>query len=163
MTQETLFLQWTADLSSMNCWPFATYRHVRALELVHILVTVYRGPFLESPEKPLIKLQSASSVNLVFSYIVRGIKIKIKVSFLETASFWRYKEIYVTRSAPEKFRDFRETGPWKVANFPEVENQRAFSQSGQWNFTLFTISFSCMLICPKVLSKRINFRPLCEL
>ena len=35
-----------------------------------------------------------------------------KVSCLETPSFWRYKENYVTRNTPEKFRDFRETGPW---------------------------------------------------
>ena len=34
-----------------------------------------------------------------------------KVSCLETPSFWRYKENYVTRNTPEKFRDFREIGP----------------------------------------------------
>ena len=34
-----------------------------------------------------------------------------KVSCLETPSFWRYKENYVIRNTPEKFRDFRETGP----------------------------------------------------
>ena len=34
-----------------------------------------------------------------------------KVSCLETPSFWRYKENYVSRNAPEKFQDFRETGP----------------------------------------------------
>ena len=33
-----------------------------------------------------------------------------KVSCLETPLFWRYKENYVTRKAPEKLRDFRETG-----------------------------------------------------
>ena len=31
-----------------------------------------------------------------------------KVSCLEAPSFWRYKENYVTRNAPEKFRDFQE-------------------------------------------------------
>ena len=35
-----------------------------------------------------------------------------KVSSLETPSFWRYKENYVIQNAPEKLRDFRETGPW---------------------------------------------------
>ena len=39
-------------------------------------------------------------------------KNNCKVSCLETPSFWRYKEYYVTRNTPEKFRDFRETGPW---------------------------------------------------
>ena len=39
-------------------------------------------------------------------------KNNCKVSCLETPSFRRYKENYVTRNTPEKFRDFRETGPW---------------------------------------------------
>ena len=39
-------------------------------------------------------------------------KNKCKVSCLETPSFWRYKENYVTRNTPEKFHNFRETGPW---------------------------------------------------
>ena len=38
-------------------------------------------------------------------------KNNCKVSCLETPSFWRYKENYVTRNTPEKFRDFRATGP----------------------------------------------------
>ena len=39
-------------------------------------------------------------------------KNNCQVSCLETPSFWRYKENYVTRNSPETFRDFRETGPW---------------------------------------------------
>ena len=38
-------------------------------------------------------------------------KNNCKVSCLETPSFWRYIENYVTRNTPEKFRDFWETGP----------------------------------------------------
>ena len=38
-------------------------------------------------------------------------KNNCKVSCLETPSFWRYKDNYVTRNTHEKFRDFRETGP----------------------------------------------------
>ena len=49
-------------------------------------------------------------------------KNNCKVSCLETLSFWRYKENYVTRNTPEKFRDFRETGPrpsgWRAARGP---------------------------------------------
>ena len=41
-------------------------------------------------------------------------KKNCKVSCLETSSFWRYKEYYVSRNTPEKFRDFRETGPWPL-------------------------------------------------
>ena len=39
-------------------------------------------------------------------------KNNCKVSCLETSSCWRYKENYVTRNTPEKFRYYRETGPW---------------------------------------------------
>ena len=39
-------------------------------------------------------------------------KNNCKVSCLETPSFWRCKENYVTRNTLETFRDFRETGPW---------------------------------------------------
>ena len=34
-----------------------------------------------------------------------------KVSCLETPSFWRYRENYVTQNTPKKFWDFWETGP----------------------------------------------------
>ena len=46
----------------------------------------------------------------------RGIKSQnnCKVSCLETPSFWKYKENHVNRNTPEKFRDFRETGPRAV-------------------------------------------------
>jgi len=45
-----------------------------------------------------------------------------KVSCLETPSFWRYKENYVTRIAAEKSRDFWETDPraWTHDNFHSV-------------------------------------------
>ena len=40
-----------------------------------------RGPFLESSEKPFLKLRPAYSIKLVFSYVVKGIKIKIIAKF----------------------------------------------------------------------------------
>ena len=40
-----------------------------------------RGSFLESPEKLFVKLRPAYSVKLVFSYVVKGIKIKITSKF----------------------------------------------------------------------------------
>ena len=50
-----------------------------------------------------------------------------KVSCLETPSFWRYKENYVTRNTPKKFRDFREPGPWSgrispLAGYREISH-----------------------------------------
>ena len=55
-----------------------------------------------------------------------------KVSCLETPSFWRYRENYVTRNKPEKFRNFRETGPWtqKVIAckpFPRIQGPVLFN------------------------------------
>ena len=58
----------------------------------------------------------AYSVRLIFWYVVKGIQLKNNCKFLclETPPFWRYKEKYVTRNSPEKFRDFRQTGPRKL-------------------------------------------------
>ena len=40
------------------------------------------GPFLESPEKPFVKLRPAYFAKLVLSYVVKGIKIKKLQSFV---------------------------------------------------------------------------------
>jgi len=64
------------------------------------------------PEKPVVKLRPAYSVKLVFSYVVKGIKIKITAKFRASRRL-RFEDTkrIVTRNTPEKFRDFRETGP----------------------------------------------------
>ena len=67
------------------------------------------------PEKLFLKLRPACSVKLLFWYVVKG--IKIKVSCLETTSFWRYKENYVTRSTPEKVSGLSRNGPQETLNF----------------------------------------------
>ena len=66
---------------------------------------LFCGPFLESPEKPFVKLRPAYSVTLVFSYLVKGIKIKITAK-LRTSRRRHFEDI----NAPEKLPDFRETG-----------------------------------------------------
>ena len=77
-----------------------------------------RGPFLESPKtfrarKAIRKITTCIFCKADLFTCCKGNKNKNndKVSYLETPSFWRYKENYVTRKTPEKFRDFRETGP----------------------------------------------------
>ena len=59
---------------------------------------------LYGPEKPSVKLRPADSVRLVFSYVVKGIKVKItsKSRALRSLRFEEYRENYV---------HFRETGP----------------------------------------------------
>ena len=64
-------------------------------------------------EKPSVKLRPACSVKLLFfSHDVKGRKIKItaKFSVLERFGFQHTKRIM----SPDKFRDFRETGPWPI-------------------------------------------------
>ena len=47
----------------------------------------------------------------------KGNKNNCKVSCLETPSFWRYKENYVTRNIPGKFRYEKQAPGWKLNNF----------------------------------------------
>ena len=76
----------------------------------------YQGPVsrksrkLFAPEKPFAKLRPAYCVKLVFSYVVKGIKIKITAKFRASRRlpFEDTKRIIMS---PEKFLDFRETGP----------------------------------------------------
>ena len=66
----------------------------------------------DEPEKPFVKLRPAYSVKLVFSYIVKGIKLKITAKFRDSEHL-RFEDTKRLISA-EKFRDFRETGPGPV-------------------------------------------------
>jgi len=68
------------------------------------------GAFLESPEKPFVKLRPTYSVKLFFWYIVKEIKIKIKFHTSKRLRFEDTKKIMST----EKSRDSRETGRWPV-------------------------------------------------
>ena len=63
--------------------------------------------------KAIRKTPTCLSCNAGLFICCKGNKNKsnCEVSCLETPSFWRYKENYVTRNGPEKFRTFRETGP----------------------------------------------------
>ena len=64
---------------------------------------------LFGPEKPSVKLRPPRSVKLIFSYVVKGIKIKITARFHVT-ELLRFEDTKRIMS-PEKFRDFREMGP----------------------------------------------------
>ena len=64
---------------------------------------------LVGSEKPFVKLRPAYSVKLVFSYVVKGIKINITAKFRASRRL-RFEDAKRIMSA-EKFRDFRETGP----------------------------------------------------
>ena len=69
-----------------------------------------KDPKLYAPEKLFVKLRPAYSVKLVFSHVVKGIKIKTTAKFRD-AEHLRFEDTKRIMS-PEKLRDFRETGPW---------------------------------------------------
>ena len=94
------------------CLHLSSYIHV-----VHTTAKRDLGPVsrksreLFGPEKPFVQLRPAYSVKLVFSYVVKGIKIKITAKFRASRRLrFEDTERIVTRNTPEKFRDFRETG-----------------------------------------------------
>ena len=87
-------------------------------------------------EKPFVKLRPVYSVTLALSYVVNGWKIKITVKFCASrCRRLRHKGNYVTRNAPENFRDFRETGPWSVLISCDLfagSPGKTFVPTGEW-------------------------------
>ena len=69
-----------------------------------------KDPKTYGPEKPFVKLRPAYSVKLVFSYVVKGVKVKITAKFRDTGLL-RFEDTKKIMS-PEKIRAFRETSPW---------------------------------------------------
>ena len=65
------------------------------------------------PEKPLVKLRPAYSVKLVFSYVVKGIKIKITAKFLaaKCLRFENTKRIMSPEMRPKRFETFEKQAP----------------------------------------------------
>ena len=91
--------------------------NTKALSEIKVLGPVSRkSRKLFGPKKPFAKLRALINLlKLVFSCVVKGIKIKITAKFraLRRLGFEDTKRtIYVTQNAPKKFRDFREMGLW---------------------------------------------------
>ena len=86
------------------------------------------GPFLESPEKPFVKLRPAYSVKLVFSYVVKGIKIKITANLRASRRlrFEDTKRVMAPEIRPKRFGTFE-----KQAHFSKV------SKRFRWQFSLY--------------------------
>ena len=68
---------------------------------------------LFGPEKPFVKLWPAYSVKLVFSYVVKGIKIKITAKFRASRrlSFEDTKRIMSPETRPKSFGTFEKQAP----------------------------------------------------
>ena len=69
--------------------------------------------FLESPEKPFVKLRPAYSAKLVFSYVVKGIKMKITAKFRASRrlTFEDTKRIMSPEMHPKSFGTFEKQAP----------------------------------------------------
>ena len=71
------------------------------------------GLFLESPEMPFAELRPAHSVKLVFSYVVKVIKIKITAEFRPSRRL-RFEDTGRTMSPemrPKSFGTFEKRAP----------------------------------------------------
>ena len=68
---------------------------------------------LYGPEKPVVKLRPAYSVKLVFSYVVKGIRIKITAKFraLRRLRFEDTKRIMSPEIRPKSFGTFEKQAP----------------------------------------------------
>ena len=135
----------------------ATYKFRRHLNLglALALLRTFRpwSPFLESPEKPFLKLRPAYSVKLVFSYAVKGIKIKITTKFraLKGLSSEDTKRIMSPEMRPKSFGTFekraRETRFSKVPKlFGRISGDIILFVSSQRR-RLEARNFAVILIC----------------
>ena len=70
-------------------------------------------PKLFGPEKPFVKLRPAYSVKLVFSYVVKGIKIKITAKFRASRRlrFEDTERIMSPEMRPKSFGTFEKLAP----------------------------------------------------
>ena len=82
-------------------------------------IAEYLGPVsrksreLFGPEKPFVKLRPAYSVKLVFSYVVKGMKIKITAKFRASRRlrFEDTKRIMSPEIRPKSFGTFEKRAP----------------------------------------------------
>ena len=90
-------------------------------EVIYSLLNSSLGPVsrksrkLFGPEKPFVKLRPAYSAKLVFSYVVKGIKIKIKITAKFRASrrltFEDTKRIMSPEMHPKSFGTSEKQAP----------------------------------------------------
>ena len=68
---------------------------------------------LFGPEKPFVNLRPAHSIKLVFSYVVKGIKIKITAKFRASRRlrFEHTKRIMSPEIRPKSFGTFEKRAP----------------------------------------------------
>ena len=82
------------------------------------------------PEKPFVKLRPAYSLKLVFLHIVKGMKIRITATYLNSRRlrFEDTKRIMSPEIRPKSLGTFekRAPGPWRGAGCLQIYSQRNF-------------------------------------
>ena len=121
----------------------------KGLFVLHMHVTIpLQGPVSRKSRKAIRKTATCLLCKAGLFICCKGNKNQnnCKVSCLETPSFWRYKENYGTRNTPEKFRDFRETGPRPLM----------YSLPCQWKFDFaYMIAHTKSFICCPITSHEV--------
>ena len=81
---------------------------------------------LFGPEKPLLKLRPAYSVKLIFSYVVKGVKVKIIAKFRASRRlrFGDTKRIMSPEIRPKSFGTFEKQAPGEMV--------AVLNQDGGW-------------------------------
>ena len=98
----------SSDPKLVMQWPLYTR------DVSNCIVKPFQGPVSRKsrkvfgPEKPFVKLRPANSVKLVFSYVVKGIKIKITAKFRASRrlSFEDTKRIMSPEMRPKSLGTF---------------------------------------------------------
>ena len=96
-----------------------TLHRPQVVALMHTSISPGQGPVsrrsreLFGPEKPFVKLRPAYSVKLVFSYVVKGMKIKITAKFRASRRlrFEDTKRIMSPEIRPKSFGTFKKRAP----------------------------------------------------
>ena len=107
------------DQSFGSTYPLRGSALSARLSSIHLLNNWCQGPVSRKsrerfgPEKPVVKLRPAYSVKLVFSYVVKGIKIKITANFRASRRlrFEDTKKIMSPEIRPKSFGTFEKQAP----------------------------------------------------
>ena len=122
---------------------------------------------LFGPEKPFVKLRPAYSVKLVFSYVVKGIIIKINAKFRASRGlrFEDTKRIISPEMCPKRFGTFGKRAPVHVPRFYTTtfgKHSLTYLGPKLWNILPTKITNLSPLPLFKGQIRLINSRPRCN-
>ena len=107
---------------------------------------------LFGPEKPFVKLRPAYSVKLVFSYVVKGMKIKITAKFRawRRLRFEDTKRIMSPEIHPKSFGTFEKQAPGPKTRAQSVEDPCIERTSYSRTSIIRTFRLSGLFLWPRL-------------